>query len=243
MAVKTIQSVQNALVVLEALAAAQPIGVSALARAVDLDKTAVQRILLTLGEAGWIRQLDNGEWTITSKPLQVGTHFTSGLRELAHPHLVQLQRETDETVLLFAREGNTMVVLDSVDSSQVLRMTVPVGMVVPIRQGGAFDAFLADAERAALPRVTPMPTAAALDTVRASGYFVIDEMYPNAIAAGAPVFDRRDTPIATITIVAPKARVSKAGAKKLGEASARTAATVTVATTGPRIESAPRTPS
>src|SRR4051812_30912644 len=134
MPVKTIQSVQNALGVLEVLAALQPIGVSALARGADLDKAAVQRILLTLGDAGWIRQLDTGEWTITSKALQIGTHFTSGLRELAHPHLVQLQRDTDETVVLFAREADTMVILDSVDSSQVLRMTVPIGMVVPIRQ-------------------------------------------------------------------------------------------------------------
>src|SRR3954464_4627776 len=171
MAVKTIQSVQNALTVLEALAAAQPAGVSALARTVDLDKAAVQRILLTLGDAGWIRQTDTGEWTITSKPLQIGTHFTAGLRELAHPHMVQLQRATDETVLLFAREANTMVVLDCVDSSQVLRMTVPIGMVVPIHQGAAIDSWLSDDERAGLPRLVPAPSAAALATVRANGYF------------------------------------------------------------------------
>jgi len=234
MAVKTIRSVHNALVVLEALAAAQPIGVSALARTVDLDKTTVQRILLTLGNGGWIRQLDDGEWTITSKPLQIGTHYTSGLREAAHPHLVQLQRETDETVLLFAREGDTMVVLDTVDSSQVLRMTVPIGMVVPIRQGAAFDAFLPDAERSTLVKVSPAPTSSALASVRTAGYFVIDEMYPNAIAAGAPVFDRRSAPVATITIVAPKVRVTKLAARKLGEAAARTAALVTTATTGSR---------
>jgi IclR family acetate operon transcriptional repressor len=234
MAVKTIQSVQNALTVLEALAAAQPAGVSALARSVDLDKAAVQRILLTLGDAGWIRQADTGEWTITSKPLQIGTHFTAGLREIAHPHMVQLQRAADETVLLFAREANTMVVLDCVDSSQVLRMTVPIGMVVPLRQGAAFDAWLADDERAELPKASPAASKADVDAVRANGYFVIDEMYPNAIASGAPVFNRRGAPIATITIVAPKARVNKAAARKLGELSARTAALVTQAAAGLR---------
>jgi DNA-binding IclR family transcriptional regulator len=234
MAVKTIRSVQNALVVLEAVAANQPIGVSALARVADIDKTAVQRILLTLADAGWIHQHDTGEWSVTSKALQIGTHFTSGLRELAHPHLVQLQREADETVLLFAREAATMVVLDSVDSSQVLRMTVPIGMVVPIRQGGAFDAWLSDEERSALPHLARVPSAAALAAVRNNGYFVIDEMYPNAIAAGAPVFDRHGRPIATITIVAPKARVNKAAARKLGERSAVTAGRVTDAATALR---------
>jgi len=234
MAVKTIQSVQNALTVLEALAVAQPVGVSALARTVGLDKAAVQRILLTLGEAGWIHQGDSGEWSITSKPLQIGTHFTAGLRDLAHPHMVQLQRTADETVLLFAREANTMVVLDCVDSSQVLRMTVPIGMVVPLRRGAAFDAWLSDDERAGLPETSPEATKADLDAVRANGYWVIDEMYPNAVASGAPVFNRRGTAIATITIVAPKARVNKAAARKLGELAARTAALVTQATTGLR---------
>ncbi len=232
MAVKTIQSVHNALAVLETLAAHQPIGVSALARMAEIDKTAVQRILLTLGDAGWIHQLDTGDWSITSKALQIGTHYTSGLRELAHPHLVQLQRDTDETVLLFAREANTMVVLDTVDSSQVLRMTVPIGMVVPIHQGAAIDAWMSDDERAALPHLVSVPSASALATVRANGYFVIDEMYPNAIAAGAPVFDRRNRPIATITIVAPKARVNRAAARRLGECAAATAARVTDAATG-----------
>lgn len=226
MAVKTIRSVENALTVLEALAAAQPLGVSALARLVDLDKNAVQRILLTLGQAGWARQVDSGEWSITSKSLQIGTRYTSGLRDVARPHLVRLQRETNETVVLFAREGETMVVLDSVDSSQALRMTVPIGMVVPMRQSAAFDAFLADDERSRLPTVDAGPSPAVLKAVRRDGFYVIDSIYPNAIAAGAPVFDTSGTPIATITIVGPKVRISRAQARQLGQRAAVTAATL-----------------
>lgn len=232
MAVKTINSVTNALGVLDALAGNQPAGVSALARLAGLDKAAVQRILLTLRAAGWIHQLDTGEWAITSKALQVGTHFTSGLRELAHPHLVQLQHDTDETVLLFAREEATMVVLDSVDSSQALRMTVPVGMVVPIRQGAGFDAWLPEDERRGLPRADTAPAPAALSRWREQGFFVIDEMYPNAIAAGAPIMDRHGRPVATITVVGPKVRITRAVARALGERAARAAALITAASSG-----------
>lgn len=230
MAVKTIQSVENALTVLEALATAQPIGVSALARLVDLDKNAVQRILLTLGQAGWARQGDDAEWSITSRSLRVGTHYTSGLREVAHPHLVRLQRETNETVVLFAREATTMVVLDSVDSSQALRMTVPIGMVVPLRQSAAFDAFLADDERSRLPATDGVPGPAALKAVRRDGFYVIDSVYPNAIAAGAPIYDPRGTPIATITIVGPKVRISRAQARNLGQRAATAAAVLSAPT-------------
>src|SRR5262245_43711330 len=216
MAVKTIQSVQNALTVLEALAVHQPAGVSALSRIVDVDKNAVQRILVTLGESGWARQLDGGEWTITSKALQVGTHYTHGLREAAHPFLAQLQHDTNETVLLFAREGQTMVVLDSVDSTQALRMTVPVGMVVPMRRSGAFDAFLSDDERAQLPPAAREPSASQFEAVRQQGFFVIDELYENAIAAGAPIMSGRGMPIATVTVVGPKVRITSADARRIG---------------------------
>jgi len=235
MAVKTIQSVENALTVIEALASVQPAGVSALAREVDLDKNAVQRILVTLGQAGWIRQTETGEWTITSKTLQIGTHFTSGLRETAHPYLLRLHGDTDETVVLFAREGTSMVVLDSIDSSQALRMTVPVGMVVPMRQSAAFDAFLPDAERLLLPGIDPAPSDADVQRVRRDGYFVIDELYPNAIAAGAPINDSRGVPIATITVVGPKVRVTKAAARRIGAQAARTAADITAAAAPARL--------
>ena len=55
MAVKPLQSLQRALSVIEAIAANQPIGVAALARLLGEDKSAVQRDLMTLADAGWIR--------------------------------------------------------------------------------------------------------------------------------------------------------------------------------------------
>ncbi|MEO6125287.1 MAG: helix-turn-helix domain-containing protein [Ilumatobacteraceae bacterium] len=218
----------NAFNVLERLAALQPVGVSALARDVELDKNGVQRILLTLARAGWARQVEDAEWIITSRVLQVAGHFTSGLREVAHPMLVELQRTTDETVLLFAREDASMVVLDAIDSTQPLRMTVPIGMAVPLVQGAAFDAFLPDQQRALLPIATRVPAASAVRTVRRNGYFVIDELYPNAIAAGAPIFVG-DVPVATITVVGPKARINTVAARHLGELAAMAAARVTAA--------------
>ena len=44
MAVKTLQTVENALAVLEVVAELQPIGVSALARHMKMDKNTAQRI-------------------------------------------------------------------------------------------------------------------------------------------------------------------------------------------------------
>lgn len=218
MAVKTINSVRNALTVLESLAPAQPIGVSALARLVELDKATVQRILLTLGDAGWIHQSNSGEWMLTSRALQVGTHYTSTLREVARPHLVELQHTTGETALLFARERDTLVLVDSVDSTEVLRMTVPLGTVVPVRQTGALDAFFPETERTALPRADgARTTASTIATVRRQGYYVVDQLYPNSVAAGSPITDGAGTVVGSLNVVGPKARIARQTARHLGE--------------------------
>jgi IclR family acetate operon transcriptional repressor len=224
MAVKTINSVRNALTVLEALAPVQPVGVSALARLVDLDKAAVQRILLTLGEAGWLHRAETGEWMLTSRALQVGARFTSGLRELAHPTLVDLQHETGETALLFARERHTLVLIDSVDSTEALRMTVPLGTAVPIRRNGALDAFLPDAERTALPAADgAVASAAALATIRKQGFYIVDQLYPNSVATGAPITDGEGVVIASLNVVGPKVRIGKTSARRFGELTAMAA--------------------
>ena len=235
MAVKTIQSVENALTVIEALAAAQPIGVSALARLVELDKNAVQRVLLTLGQAGWIRQAEGGEWLITSRALQVGTHYTSGLRDAARLHIEELQRITGETVLLFARDGLQMVVLDAIDSTQALRMTVPIGTVVPLTRSAAFDAFLADSDRAQLAPSSVSPTKRAMAHVRSAGFFVLDDLYPNAMAAGAPIFDEHDIPVGSLTVVGPRVRVDANMAHHFGELTAAAAAAIGTSLSGTRI--------
>ena len=55
MVVKRNQSLARALSVLELIASRQPIGVSALAKLLEEDRSAVQRVVMTLADARWIR--------------------------------------------------------------------------------------------------------------------------------------------------------------------------------------------
>ena len=150
MPVKPNQSVETAMRVLEAVADEQPAGVSALARLLDLDKNATQRALVSLGHAGWIRQAadDPGAWELTSRSLKVGHRFAPTLVQRARPRLEALHEATGETVVMMAREGDRMVAVDSVESSQPLRLSVPIGMDVPLQRSGAVDAFLPADEHA-----------------------------------------------------------------------------------------------
>ncbi len=219
MAVKTIQAVDKALVLLEQLARDQPAGVSALARQVGLDKMAVQRVLVTLQRRDWARQTrPNGPWELTERALRLGDRGADApsLREWARPHLEALAAASGETVLLFERTGDQLVVLDGVDSPHLIRMTVPIGTEVPLTRAGALDAFLSADEQASLPDgPLPRPTKSPATTRRA-GYFVIDSMYPHAVAVGSPLFDDRSLVVGSVLVVGPRERLPRRSYREIG---------------------------
>src|SRR5258705_6333402 len=67
--VKTLRNVLNTLRVLEEVASRQPIGVGELARVLGMPKSSVQRALVTLRTAGWIRPAagEVTRWGITTR--------------------------------------------------------------------------------------------------------------------------------------------------------------------------------
>src|SRR5687767_953048 len=99
-------SVVSAFRVLEAVAEKQPIGLSELARHVELPKSTTQRCLLTLEEIGWVQQSSSSptRWGLTYRILSLSRQAGEqhGLRTLALPVMNDLQLATTETVHLAA---------------------------------------------------------------------------------------------------------------------------------------------
>lgn len=227
MPVKSLQSVTNALTVLEHLAEHQPLGVTALARGTRLQKMAVQRILVTAEQAGWVRRVGEprGSWELTAVPRRVGEAYSASLRAAARAHLEHLTAVSGETALLFRREGDRLVLIDGVDSPHLIRMTVPTGTEVPMQRSGTLDAFLDDDERATLELAqgTDEPSHRQLDQTRRAGYFVIDGMYPHSTAVGAPLFDTAGRVAGTVLVVGPRERLPRERHGELGRAVAAAA--------------------
>jgi IclR family acetate operon transcriptional repressor len=208
MAVARLATVEKALRVLAAVAENQPISGSALARKLDLDKNAVQRILVTLGYEGWLQQDRRaGGWRLGPQSLVVGGRYAGALRERAHPVLRDLAAQTGETITLWAVEGETFTVVDAVESTQTLRGMLPIGYTASVTEGSDFMAFCTPAMRERLlgPAAMPEEHAAA---VRARGYYVVDTEYASTVAVGAPVWDSRPSPAAAVLLVAPADRVA-----------------------------------
>src|SRR5580700_6344545 len=105
---QSIDAALHALVVFEKIAQLQPIGVSELARATDMDKSRVQRILLTLNDANWIMPAPGPRrrWQVASRPLNIlrraGRLY---LLERAAAQMTSLRDQLAETVFLSAPQG------------------------------------------------------------------------------------------------------------------------------------------
>lgn len=216
MAVKRSQSATRMLAVFEAIARGQPIGVSALARRLDADKSAVQRDLMTLADAGWIRTLggSGGQWELSPHVLTLARppHSVDNLRLRAAPILEHLRKETGETAYLAVQDGDHFVVLGAAESHHLLRMVPAVGLVIPMRGSATARAvlpFLPEEEQArllgALPEVALREEFA---QTRSRGYAVNDEeVVSGAVAMASAILDSGGKPLGTLVLTAPAERL------------------------------------
>jgi DNA-binding IclR family transcriptional regulator len=220
MAVARLSTVEKALRVLTAVAEQQPISGSALARELELDKNAVQRILITLGHRGWLQQDRRaGGWRLGPQSIVVGGRYAGALRERAHPVLRELATESGETVTLWAVENDTFTVVDAVESTQTVRGALPVGYTADVTEGGDFLAFYDRTSRDRLRAeagLDPLP-ADEVEETRRRGYYVIDTSFTATIAVGAPVWDGKPGPAAALLLVAPADRLVGAALETAGD--------------------------
>jgi len=214
------------LAVLEFVAAHQPVRVSEVAAALARPKSTVQRALVTLREAGWIRA-DGSEWTrwvLTPRVLEVarGAANELGLRDAAHPVLDALRRQVRESVMLAVREGDDWVVVDFFAGQHPLRVGVRVGLRMPLSAGAAGKvmlAFLRDDEVDAvigrgLRSITPATITSGkklrqeLARIRENGFAYSDgEVTAGVSGLAAPVLDRDGFAIGAISLTVPQQRL------------------------------------
>jgi IclR family acetate operon transcriptional repressor len=223
--VKRSSSAARVLRVFEHTAALQPIGVSALARAIGADKSAVQRDLMTLADAGWIRAAAGapGRWELTPHVLTLARppHSTDDLRQRARPALERLRGETGETAYLTVPDGDQFVVLDALESQHMLRMVPPVGMIVPVRGSATARAILPHLTEDEQARLLGAPVTAALReefaASRARGYAVNDgDIEPSAVSLAAAIVSRQGLPAGALVLTAPAERLVPARRGELG---------------------------
>ena len=249
---RSVQSVDRALDLLEALAAADgEVAITALAGRTGLHVSTVHRLLATLLRRGYVRQNpDTSRYFAGAKlaTLAEGRSRYGELRLRARPLLRSLTESTRETANLVVLDDMQAVYIDTVPSPQVVRLFTSIGNRTPLHATGAGKVLLANLaaarrdallERLDLRSYTPRTMTdravlrRALDDVRDKGYAIDDEEYDEGVrcvavaVAGAGAAGREATsgaPVAALSISAPANRLSRQRCVELAPVLRRTAA-------------------
>lgn len=233
----TVQSVERAFDILEALAAAKgELGILDLSERVHLHPSTVHRLLMTLLQRGYVRQSDQtGRYSLGARLLQLGRviHDHSTIRAEAHPFLERLVQASGETTNLSILDHDEAVYIDQVESPHLVRMFAQIGRRVPLHSTGCGKvllAYLEPAERSRIIREKGLPAYTrntitnpkelerALAEIRRYGYAVDDEETDEGVRCVAgPVRDHTGKVIAAISISGPITRVTKEKIPHLGK--------------------------
>ena len=242
-----VESLRRGLQILEVIADRQPVGVTELAKRIELPKSTVQRLLMTLAQAGWIEKSkgDLTRWQLGRQRL-VAPKATSAevqLREMARPHIVALCSATNETVHLAVRDGiNPLVLIDRADCDQVVRTWRPLGTISPLHSASAGLAVLANCVPTEIDEVIsrgleqytpdtitdPDQLRAELERIRQYRYSVsVCGNRAHVCGVGAAIFDRCGMPMAGISISMPDFRFDQSRLSAWGKLVRDTAAQIT----------------
>jgi len=221
-----LQSVSNALTILELLGAEKELGVADLARRLGLAKSTVHRLLTTLEAHGFAAQNPaTGKYRLGLKAVAVAGRALDLLdfRPLVRPVLVKLRDETGETAHLVIREGGKALFIDKVESQSAIRMTSHVGWQAPLyctATGKVLLAYAPPQERAALleslelKAYTPNTITdrarlgAELEAIFNRGFSCDNEEIELGLyCLAAPVFGRRGELVAALSISGPASRL------------------------------------
>lgn len=222
------KSVRTAFAVLETVSEQQPVGVSELARALDLPKSTVQRSLQTLADIDWVRPIGGDRstrWALTTKALTVGSAVArdAGLRAHAMPAMQQLGAATGETIHLTVPDGGYVVLIEKVSSTHPVQTVSWVGGRAPIHATASGLAMLSRMPAAEVDQLLQPPLERwtdltetdpawirdELETVRSRGWASNPGWWRVDVAAiGAAVVDRAGRVVGALSISAPAHRLT-----------------------------------
>lgn len=143
----SIQSVENALAVLEALCdEGDEFRISQLSEKLGMNKTSIFRLLATFENRGYVeREKGSGKYRLGLSAYEMGQKFLSRMALLrkARPVMERLVRECDETVYIGVRRKEEVLLLDMVDSSQQVKIVSLLGNRYPLVENAAGQVILA----------------------------------------------------------------------------------------------------
>lgn len=223
-----LSSVGAALRLLKCFSADEPeLGISELARRLDVAKSTAHRLATTLVDEAFLEQNpSNGLYRLGLAVFGLGTlvRRRMSVSNEALPYLTELRDRSDETVHLAVLDGTDIVYFFNLESRQAVRTSSYLGVRKPAYCTGEGRALLAFAPKVAVDRVlsAPMPARTrgtttspkslveALEVVRRTGYALDDEESEDGMrGVAAPIFDASGAVVAALGLAGPIQRLNR----------------------------------
>lgn len=199
--------------------------VTEIGKALDMPVQSVHRLLSSLGEHGFVTQnAKTKRYKLGLTIMKYGFLMWDSLmlRTVARPIMEELSRKTRETVYLSVRENAEGVYVDSIDSPQILKISEPIGLRLPLFVGASNRVILAflnptlqktllDSFRwDEVPSLKPLARdyiEQELADIRGRGYAITTgEATEGTTGIGAPIFSYENTVIGSLNIAGPSFR-------------------------------------
>ncbi len=218
-----VQSLDRAFALLEIMADADgEISLSQLADSSGLPLPTIHRLIRTLVDNGYVRQLPSRRYALGPRLIGLGESASRMLGTWARPHLAHLVEELGETANLAMLDGDKVVYVAQVPSPHAMRMFTEVGRRVLPHSAGVGKALLAQlsdnetlstVSRTGMPPATdrtittPEAFANEMARVRATGYAIDDgEQEIGVRCVAVPV--QGGPAMMAVSISGPESRVS-----------------------------------
>lgn len=149
------ESVDNALRLIELLRDRGSFSVSEIAAHLEVAPSTAHRLLAMLVYRGFATQDERRRYHAGPSlgAVPVRAEWARQLRDVAAPHLELLCSQVDETVNLMIRVGTMVRFLDTIETSKVLRIGDREGAVLTARTASGGKVLLADLDPATLARL------------------------------------------------------------------------------------------
>lgn len=214
------KNVERAIRILDLFRKHSELGVTELANQLRENKSVIHRTVNTLARYGYLKQnpITRG-YRLGFVFLEWGSIVAERypIKEIAHPYLEQLMKETNETSTLSIMLDNEILCIDKVDANLPVKISLEVGHRHVIYAGAAPKAIFAflpeEKRRSILAELRPHrfneKTIVDLDQlnsdlveIRKNGYAFADgEVHSMLYSIAAPIFNRSSQLIGSIGIV------------------------------------------
>jgi IclR family KDG regulon transcriptional repressor len=224
-----IQSIKRAVQILNSFTLKKDeLGITELSERLNLHKSTVHRILVTLEDEGFVaKDQVSQKYRLGIKLFELG-HIVKEqieIRNYALPIMKELAQKTEESIDLNILSDGKRVSIEKIESPHDVRRIIQLGKSLPLYCGGSGKALLAFLPNEEIDKIIqkekfipfgpktitdPIKLKEHLKEIRKSGYAIsFEERILGSASVAAPILDYKGQVVASLSISGPTTRFTK----------------------------------